>query len=169
MQKFRSRTDSEQEHTRMHKRYYFWTVLNVLFLLLGACAPSLSPLESESQSKSYELVVAREQEVLAAASTAIQSYYSDVVIFSASGKEKGLAFNPQPALNSPTYKFLIEKSYGVTPEGNDIVGYQFFIYADSQLLSKESMDVQPLVTKFKDELAKKGITLILVNPIKSGR
>ncbi len=159
--------DLEQEHTKMHKRHCLTIGLAAFFLCLCGCAPSLVPLTGETNR--YELVVAKEQDVLTAVSEAIQRCFPDVDVLGLSGKEKGFTFSAQPFLDRPMYKFLIKKAYGMTPEGNDIVGYRYFIYSDSQLLTAEAKDAQRLVKEFKDALAKKGITIVWVQPVQPGR
>lgn len=156
--------------TRQMLKCYCMSVVVVFSLsIVCACTPPPRTVISEGEPKSYELVIAKELDVLDAASAAIRSCFPEVIISSLTGKEKGFAYNIRPSEDRPTYKFLINKSYGVSPDGNDIVGYRYSIYADGQLLSDESAEINPLITEFKKALTDRGSTIIWVLPIKSDR
>jgi len=150
----------------MLKCHWMSVVLVISPMILCACTPSPRIAITEGETISYELIVAKELDILDAASEAIRLCFPDAVVASLGGKEKGFTFSKEhfpERLN----KFLITKAYGATPDGNDIVGYRYFIYSNDQLLSPESSDVQPLIAEFKKTLADKGITLIWVQSIKS--
>ncbi len=153
----------------MRQGYYLRAVVVFLCLYLFSCSPSFSPIVSESETNNYELVIAKELDILDAAAVAIQNCFPSGIISRLSGREKGYTFNTKPLLDWPTYKFLIQKAYGIAPDGNDIVGYQYSIYSDGQSTSPESSDVQTLITEFKKILADKGIGLIQVQRIKNER
>jgi hypothetical protein len=158
----------------MLKYHLFSVVLGLSFIVLSACTTS-SPVKIESETRSgnettsYELVVAREREVLAAAYEAIQKCFPYAGIWHLSGNEKGFKFSTQPFIDNPTYKFVTNKVYGRTSEGNDIVGYRFFIHGNGQLLPAEAEDVRLLTQEFKRTLAEKEIPVIHVVPVESGR
>ena len=150
----------------MLKCYCMRVVLAISAMVLCACAPSPRVAITEGETISYELIVAKELDILDLASEAIRACFPDAVVSSLPGKEKGFTFSTEH-FPERFNKFLITKAYGATSDGNDIVGYRYFIYADGQLLSPESSDVQPLIGEFKRRLADKGITLIWVQSIKS--
>jgi hypothetical protein len=123
--------------------------------------------ESDVGINDYELIIAKEMDILGAASDAIHACFPDAVVSGVGGKEKGFVFNKENFSDSPLYKLLIRKAYGTAADGNDIVGYRYSIYVNGAFRSPEASDVQPLITRFKKILADRGIELIRVHLTKT--
>lgn len=153
----------------MQKDSYLHIIFTCCFFLLCACSPSFSPVMSESDVgiNDYELIIAKEMDILGAASDAIHACFPDAVVSGVGGKEKGFVFNKENFSDSPLYKLLIRKAYGTAADGNDIVGYRYSIYVNGAFRSPEASDVQPLITRFKKILADRGIELIRVHLTKT--
>ncbi len=148
----------------------YWKFMGVLLLvMLTGCATQYDSLKIGGEAATYELIVAEEQDILDAAYEAIKNRFPDTIISGLAGNEKGFTFYTQPLLDRTTYKFLIERTEGITSDGKSIPGYHYSVYAQGTQFFVKSRYVDPLISELKRMLKKKGVTRILVQAIKIGQ
>jgi hypothetical protein len=77
----------------MQAGLYWRTVFIGYFLFVCSCTPSYNTVVSESRRKGYELIIAKDSDIVDAASVAIRNYFSGVDVSGLSGQGKGFTFN----------------------------------------------------------------------------